>query len=147
MHLSEELLFVTVYMGGCVGILQLILLLTSRLLYSELQPENESIYSVVVGGFSIWLGVTFIRLAFLISWPQREINHQNMPATFKEMYPYCRCIIDCSETFIETPKCFHACSKTYYIYKKHNTIKFLIKITPMGTIYLLSITVLGDMSI
>ena len=94
--------------------------------------------SVASKVFQTWLDVMFIRLAFLISWPKREINHQNMPAAFKNLYPQCRCIIDCSEIFIETPKCYNTRSKTYSNYKKHNTIKFLIGITPVGTISYLS---------
>lgn len=57
-----------------------------------------------------------------------------MPAAFKELYPHCRCVIDCSEIFIETSKCYDARSKTYSNYKKHNTIKFLIGITLVGSI-------------
>ena len=88
--------------------------------------------------FQEWLDVMCTRLSFLISWPAHEINQQNMPAVFKELYPNCRCIIDCSEIFIETPKNFDARSKTYSNYKKHNTVKFLIGITPVGTISFLS---------
>jgi len=36
-----------------------------------------------------------------------------MPEVFKQLYPNCRCIIDCSELFIETPVNFDARSKTY----------------------------------
>jgi hypothetical protein len=61
-----------------------------------------------------------------------------MPQIFKELYPSCRCVIDCSEIFIETPLNFKARSQTYSNYKKHNTVKFLIAITPSGTISFLS---------
>ena len=61
--------------------------------------------------FQKWLGVMCTCLSFLISWPVREINQQNMPAVFKQLHLNCRCIIDCSEIFIETPKNFDACSK------------------------------------
>ena len=61
-----------------------------------------------------------------------------MPTCFKELYPSCRCVIDCSEIFIETPHNYSARAKTYSNYKKHNTIKFLIGITPFGTISFLS---------
>lgn len=94
--------------------------------------------SIVSRIFQKWLDVMCARLTFLISWPVREINQQNMPPVFKQLYPNCRCIIDCSEIFIETPKNFDARSKTYSNYKKHNTIKFLIGITPVGTISFLS---------
>lgn len=94
--------------------------------------------SVASRVFQKWLDIIFVRLSFLIGWPERDICRRNMPAVFKELYPNCRCIIDCSEIFIETPKNFSARSKTYSNYKKHNTVKFLIGITPFGTIYFLS---------
>ncbi len=61
-----------------------------------------------------------------------------MPISFKILYPRCIGIIDCSEIFIEIPSSFKARSKTYSNYKKHNTIKFLIAITPCGCISYLS---------
>ena len=87
--------------------------------------------------FQKWLDVMYIRLSFLIAWPERDMCKQNMPMCFKA-YPNCRCVIDCSEIFIETPQNFSARAKTYSNYKKHNTIKFLIGITPFGTISFLS---------
>ncbi len=47
------------------------------------------------------------------------------------------CIIDCTENFIERPKSLDAQPKTWSDYKKHNTIKFLIAISPSG--YIMSI--------
>ncbi len=61
-----------------------------------------------------------------------------MPLVFQQLYPCCRIIIDCSEIFIETPSSFDARSKTYSNYKKHITVKFLIGVTPCGTISYLS---------
>ena len=80
----------------------------------------------------------YYRLRFLIKWPSRDVLKENMPIAFKLLYPHCVCIIDCSEIFIETPTNFEARSKTYSNYKKHNTIKFLIGITPCGSISFLS---------
>ena len=51
---------------------------------------------------------------------------------------YCVCIIDCSEIFTDIPTRFEARSIMYSNYKKHNTIKFLIGITPCGSISFLS---------
>ena len=61
-----------------------------------------------------------------------------MPQIFKDLYPSCRCIIDCSEIFIERPLSFQARAQTYSNYKKHNTIKFLIAITPNGVVSFIS---------
>ena len=74
----------------------------------------------------------------MIAWPERDMCKRNMPVAFKETYPNCRCIIDCTEIFIETLKNYTARAKTFSNYKKHNTVKFLIGITPFGTISFLS---------
>ncbi len=77
-------------------------------------------------------------LQFLIVWPTREVVRTNMPTVFKQLYPSCVCNIDCSEIFIETPLNFEARLKTYSNYKKHNTIKLLVGITPCGAISFVS---------
>lgn len=61
-----------------------------------------------------------------------------MPQIFKDLYPRTWCIIDCSEIFIERPCAYQARAQTYSNYKKHNTVKFLIDITPCGAISFLS---------
>ena len=88
--------------------------------------------------FQKWLDAMSVRLSFLITWPDRETMQQNMPLEFQQLYPNCRVTIDCSEIFIETPSSYKARSQTYSNYKKHNTAKFLIGITPCGTICFLS---------
>lgn len=47
-------------------------------------------------------------------------------------------IIDCFEIFIQRPKNVAARSKTWSAYKHNNTVKFLIGITPQGTVSFLS---------
>ena len=84
--------------------------------------------------FSKRVDILYTRLHFLIAWPQKEILLQNMPPAFISSYIGCVCIIDYSEIFIETPNSFTACSATYSNYKKHNTVKILIGITPSGPI-------------
>ena len=61
-----------------------------------------------------------------------------MPQVFKDLYPRTRCIVDCSEIFIEQPCSYQTGAQTYSNYKKHNTVKFLIGITPCGAISYLS---------
>ena len=48
------------------------------------------------------------------------------------------CIIDCFEVFIEKPSLLDARAKTYSNYKKHNTIKVLLAVTPTGSICFIS---------
>ena len=74
----------------------------------------------------------YSKLGFLIIWSKREVVCQNLPLDFKSLY------LNCSEIFIEMPASFSARSKTYSDYKKYNTLKFLIGITPCGSISFLS---------
>ena len=85
-----------------------------------------------------WLNVMYVRLKFLIVWPTRDIIRKSVPNSIKQHYPACVCTIDCSEIFIDTPTNFKARAQTYSNYKRHNTIKFLIGITPNGSISFLS---------
>ena len=47
-------------------------------------------------------------------------------------------IIDCFEIFIERPSSLIARAMTWSNYKHHNTVKFLIGITPQGVISFIS---------
>jgi len=47
-------------------------------------------------------------------------------------------VLDCFEIFIERPTSLIARAKTWSNYKKHNTVKFLIGITPQGSVSFIS---------
>ena len=49
-----------------------------------------------------------------------------------------KCIIDCFELFIERPTSFKARAETYSSYKKHNTLKVLMAVTPTGSVCFIS---------
>lgn len=74
----------------------------------------------------------------LIKWLPKETVLSNLPAMFKGSYRKTICIIDCSEVFIERPKSLDVQAATWSDYKKHNTYKFLIAISPTGYIMFLS---------
>ena len=88
--------------------------------------------------FNRYIDVMYINLKFLIKWPSQETCRTNMPQVFKDLYPRTRCIVDCSEIFIEQPCSYQTRAQTYSNYKKHNTVKFLIGITLCGAISYLS---------
>ncbi|XP_011402769.2 PREDICTED: uncharacterized protein LOC100634182 [Amphimedon queenslandica] len=88
--------------------------------------------------FDKWIDALYACLQFLIKWPSGEICTQNMPPFIKELYPARRCIIDCTEIFIEKPSGYVTRSKTFSNYKKHNTAKLLIAITPSRSISFVS---------
>jgi len=88
--------------------------------------------------FHVWIDIMARELRQLIVWPDRGIIRENLPRCFKEKYMRTTCIIDCSEVFIERPTSLSARAETYSNYKSHNTVKFLIAISPTGAIIFVS---------
>uniref|UniRef100_A0A3Q2QEP7 Uncharacterized LOC105920141 n=1 Tax=Fundulus heteroclitus TaxID=8078 RepID=A0A3Q2QEP7_FUNHE len=78
------------------------------------------------------------KLEFLIQWPTKGEVLKNMPKVFRRRYRRARVIIDCIEIFIQSPPNLSAQTKTWSNYKHHNTAKFLIGITPYGTVSFVS---------
>ncbi|XP_065056361.1 uncharacterized protein LOC135684653 [Rhopilema esculentum] len=74
----------------------------------------------------------------LISWLPSEVIQTNLPHAFNGAHSKTRCIIDCTEIYIERPKSLDDQAATWSDYKKHNTIKYLIGITPSGFISFVS---------
>ncbi len=78
------------------------------------------------------------RLHPLILWPEREELLKTMPLEFKQSFRKCVIIIDCFEVYMERATDLKAMAQTWSNYKHHNTVKFLIGITPQGTISFIS---------
>lgn len=74
----------------------------------------------------------------LIKWPSKQAILKNMPKCFKPKYQRCRCIIDCTEIFINKPTNLTARAQTYSNYKSQNTVKYLVGMSPAGAITFLS---------
>lgn len=85
-----------------------------------------------------WADLLYIKISFLVKYPDRENIYRIIPPVFKKRYPRLTGIIDCFEIFMESPKNLKARSKTYSNYKKHCTVKFLICCNPLGAITFLS---------
>lgn len=97
--------------------------------------------------FDRWIEAMSDRLEFLIHWPDRDELRATMPSVFKRNFgSKVSVIIDCFEVFIERPSSLIARAMTWSNYKHHNTIKFLIGITPQGTISFISRTWGGRVS-
>ena len=84
-----------------------------------------------------WLPKLASVFAKLIIWPEREALRENLPTCFTSFKNYV-CIIDCTEIYIERPLNLNARAQTFSNYKSHNTIKYLIGITPAGAVSFLS---------
>ena len=86
-----------------------------------------------------WLQLIDIRLSPLVKWSEREELQKTMPWCFRTHYDLkVTSIIDCFELFIEKPTALMARAATWSTYKHHNTVKYLISITPQGTVSFVS---------
>ena len=88
--------------------------------------------------FHRWIDLMAVTLKPLIAWPDKGMVLSTLPASFKPHYCHATCIIDCSEVFIERPTSLVARAQTYSNYKSHNTVKFLVAISPTGAIIYIS---------
>ncbi|XP_063076544.1 uncharacterized protein LOC134466577 [Engraulis encrasicolus] len=85
-----------------------------------------------------WIPLLSSTLRPMIVWPSKEKIRAKLPRVFKPKYKNCRCIIDCTEIFIQRTFNMTARSETWSNYKHQNTMKYLIGITPTGSISFLS---------
>ncbi|XP_070547278.1 uncharacterized protein [Ptychodera flava] len=89
--------------------------------------------------FNKWLDILLHNLNFLVLWPGRDMLQETMPVEFRKAFgKKVAVIIDCFEIFIERPSGLEPRAETWSNYKHHNTVKFLIGITPQGTISFIS---------
>ena len=84
--------------------------------------------------FKKWIALMARQLAPLIQWPTTDEVRTTMPMAFRKFFWKCICIIDCTEVFIDRPSDLKVRAQTWSNYKQHNTVKFLIAVTPQGTI-------------
>lgn len=87
---------------------------------------------------SVMIGFEYAFSDF-IYWPQRIHLEAKMPSEFKLRFGNkVAVIIDCFEIGIEKPTMMNAQVKTFSSYKGKNTVKYLLGITPHGSISFLS---------
>nr|XP_046237559.1 uncharacterized protein LOC124055019 isoform X2 [Scatophagus argus] len=85
------------------------------------------------------IGVLHFHLAPLVHWPARHCLQQSMPRQFVETFgSRVAVILDCFEIGIEKLSNLKAQSQTYSHYKQKPTIKYLIGITPRGSVSFIS---------
>lgn len=89
--------------------------------------------------FSDVIDVMYVRMKPLVVWPSRDELRKTMPMQFRKYFgTKCVVIIDCFEVFIDRPSSLKARAETWSSYKHHNAVKFLIGITPQGTVSYIS---------
>jgi hypothetical protein len=102
------------------------------LLVHDLASRFQISDSLVSSIFIAWIKLMRLELSHLIVWPARHVIKENLPLCFKMFYPHARCIIDCTEVFIETPSSLDTRAQCWWDYKHHCTLKFLVALTPNG---------------
>ena len=108
--------------------------LPTQYLGYRFQVHNSAISRI----FTRMINALFVKLKPLIGWPDRDALIKTMPMVFRKHFPRCVVIIDCFEIFLDHPTNLLARVQTYSWYKHHNTVKYLIGITPQGTISFIS---------
>jgi hypothetical protein len=89
--------------------------------------------------FMKWVDGMFLASKHIVLWPEKKVRANSMPPNFKHVYgDRIAAIIDCFEIFIVRPSNLKARAQTWSHYKSHNTIKYLISITPQGTVNFIS---------
>ena len=115
------------------------LLLTLMRLHLNLLVQDLGVHaSTVSRTFQACIQTMYSSMHFLVHWPDQENLLLTMPMCFKENFPSCAVIIDCFEVFIDRPSDLLAHAQTWSSYKHHHTAKFLIGITPQGTVSFVS---------
>ncbi|CAN7982908.1 unnamed protein product [Ixodes hexagonus] len=71
-------------------------------------------------------------------WFPRDVVQETMPPPFRDKYPTCRVIIDCTEVPIKKPPEVSEQINCWSSYKSDFTLKFLVGITPSGFISFVS---------
>ena len=88
--------------------------------------------------FTQVIEILYYRLRPLIYWPDRDSLKKSMPMDFRKHCPNCAVIIDCFEIFFNKPSHLLTKAQSYSAYKHHQTVKYLLGITPQGTVCFLS---------
>ncbi|KAJ8909965.1 hypothetical protein NQ315_005972 [Exocentrus adspersus] len=69
----------------------------------------------------------------LIYFPSKNEVLKNMPICFSEFQDV-RVVLDCTEIFVQSPKCLCCRIRFYSQYKSHMTVKFMTGVSPGGLI-------------
>ena len=119
-------------------IMLVLLKLKLNLIFEDLGRRFGISSSLACKIFNSWIPVLSDKLKSLIIWLPREVIRDCCPDSFRENYPRTTCIIDCAETFIQRPTNLRSRGETYSNYKSHNTVKYLVGISPHGQIMFIS---------
>ena len=118
-----------------LGIIRLRLKLCGKDLAYRFGAISESTVSRT---FLHGIDVLYHRLKPLIIWTESDSLRKTLPMDFRKHCPNCAVIIDGFEIFLDRPLNPLARAQTFSNYKHHNTVKYLIGISPQGTVTFIS---------
>ncbi|XP_052085183.1 uncharacterized protein LOC127722336 [Mytilus californianus] len=119
-------------------LLLVLMKLKLNLLFDDLARRFGISKSLASKMCNAWMPVLAEKLKDLVAWLPRETMRACCPEYFRENYPRTTVIIDCAETFIQRPTYLKTRSETFSNYKSHNTVKYLVGISPHGQIMFIS---------
>ena len=118
-------------------LLMTLIKLRRNLAMEDLAYRFDTSGSQVTKIFHHWLEALYVSMGGLIMWP--ETDYMELPEVFQnERFRKVRCVIDCTEIFVERPSALKARAQTYSNYKRHNTVKVLVSASPTGAVVFLS---------
>ena len=79
-------------------------------------------------------------------WPTQDVVQASILKCFKETYPNTRCIIECTELFVQMPSPLNTQSAMYSTYKHHCSYKGLVSISLSGAVTFISGLYPGSLS-
>ena len=140
--LPSSLLFSTLWQGTSHKVCYLLTLMKIRLNTSnyDLRRFTFCVHVTTVSrNLTKWIQLMDTQLSSSIQWPEKEQLQKTMPWCFRLHYGLkVPSIIDCFELYIEKPGDLMSKAVTWSTYKHHNTVKFLISVTPQGTVSFVS---------
>ena len=102
-------------------LLMTLIKLRRNLAMEDLAYRFDTSISQVTKIFHRWLGALHVSTGGLVMWP--ETDAMELPECFQnEQFRKVRCVIDCTEIFIDRPSALKARAQTYSNYKRHNTV-------------------------
>lgn len=96
--------------------------------------------------FNSWILYMCNKLLYLSLWPHRDVIIDKMPQKYKEQYPNCMAIVDCTEMKIEKPSSVKVHSQCFSEYKSNTTLKALVVTDPRGSLMWVSGLFSGSIS-
>ena len=100
------------------------------LLHSDLAVRAGTTCSVISRIFAAWVPVLSQVCKHFVLWPDPDTRYLTLPSAFVKKFANVSGIVDCFEVFIDRPSLLKSRAQTWYNYKHHQTLKYLISIAP-----------------